>query len=360
MSVGNSSHLPVSLEQLVALNDEMAALVRAGIPLEHGLIELSDELPGRVGDITAHIGRRLREGETLPQILASDEQRFPPVWRAVVEAGIRSGRLSSALEGLSTTARHVVELRRAIIAAWIYPLVVMTLAYILLVCAVVYFAPVIYGVYEDLQLSPNRLLESMRRLGTTVYWWGPAIPLVAVVVVGSWYYRTGHAVWRRRLGSWRAGGVLTFLRRPTVGQALRDGRIATFAETLALLIDHELPLPDALVLAADASGDPDLREGASSIRQRLAAGETFASRDQIPDSFPPLTGWLLVTGLQHTGLSNMLRSTASMYRRRAAGASFWAATYLPLLLTAIVGGGVTLLLALTVFLPVIQLLYALG
>ena len=71
----------ISLDQLVALNDEMAALVRAGVPLEQGLTELGRDMPGRLGEIAAELGQRMGGGETLPQILAADEHRFPPVWR---------------------------------------------------------------------------------------------------------------------------------------------------------------------------------------------------------------------------------------------------------------------------------------
>ncbi|MBP90775.1 MAG: hypothetical protein CMJ64_29370 [Planctomycetaceae bacterium] len=67
----------VQLEQLSALNDEMAALVRAGVPLEQGLTELGSKMPGRLGRLASFLAERLAAGEGLSQILANNEDRFP-------------------------------------------------------------------------------------------------------------------------------------------------------------------------------------------------------------------------------------------------------------------------------------------
>ena len=104
----------VSLDQLIALNDEIAALVRAGIPLEKGLTQLGREAPGRLGLLASRLADRMNAGESLGEILEKDKTTFPPVWRSVVLAGIRSNHLAAALESLSRTGRRAMELRRSI------------------------------------------------------------------------------------------------------------------------------------------------------------------------------------------------------------------------------------------------------
>ena len=101
-----------SLEDLIALNDEIAALARAGMPLERGLLDLGRDVPGRLGAMTTALGERMSRGEGLAEAIAAQGDRLPPMYRAVVEAGIRSGRLPVALEGLAGVARRVVETRR--------------------------------------------------------------------------------------------------------------------------------------------------------------------------------------------------------------------------------------------------------
>ena len=118
----------ITLDELIALNDEIRGLVRAGVPLESGLRWLGDELPGRLGRLASDMSVRLQNGESLAQVVDESPQGFPRLYRAVVAAGIRSGRLAVALEGLSMTARRAVEVRRFMIISLIYPFCVLFIA----------------------------------------------------------------------------------------------------------------------------------------------------------------------------------------------------------------------------------------
>ena len=89
----------VSLDDLIALNDEVAALARAGLPIELGLSGLADSTGGPLGDLTRRLRDRLASGESLAEAFRAEGKMLPPSYRALVEAGMRSGRLSEALEG---------------------------------------------------------------------------------------------------------------------------------------------------------------------------------------------------------------------------------------------------------------------
>ena len=78
---------PITIDELAALNDEIAALVRAGVPLDRGLLQAGSELPGGLKRITQALGERLSRGETLTEALEAESQSTPPLYRAVVEAG---------------------------------------------------------------------------------------------------------------------------------------------------------------------------------------------------------------------------------------------------------------------------------
>ncbi len=104
--------LRVSVDQLIALCDEMRALAGSGVPLERGLLLTASELPGQLGRIASEIGQRGEAGQSLEQILEGDRLQMPDVLRSMILAGIRSGDLTTALEGMATTARRMAELRR--------------------------------------------------------------------------------------------------------------------------------------------------------------------------------------------------------------------------------------------------------
>jgi general secretion pathway protein F len=317
-------------------------------------------MPGRIGEIATLLGTRMSRGETLPEIMASDRRLFPPVWRAVVEAGLRSGNLAAALEGMATTGRRLSELRRVTAMAMIYPLIVVTLAYVLFVFLVTQLAPVTLAAFEDLSSSSDAFLSSLVWLGESARWWSIWVPAAVVLLLGAWWYRSGRA-----MGSFNAvvGGPARQSRpgRATLfRRSLRDGRMATFAELLSLLIEQQVPPHEAVVLAANATGDRSLSEAAEKIAERLRRGEALGDQDPSQQPFPPLLSWLISVGTGRSGFCKTLRMTAETYRQRALRAVSWRALYFPILLTAIVGGGATLAQALAVFLPISRLLYELG
>src|SRR5262245_34637244 len=136
MSQGELDRRPpgsITIDQLLALNTEIAALVRAGVPLERGLVVAGRDVRGRLGRIAAALSRRLSRGESLPEALDGEAQAIPALYRAVVEAGARSGRLSIALEGMARYVRGYSEARAAIGLALWYPVLVLSLAYLLFV-----------------------------------------------------------------------------------------------------------------------------------------------------------------------------------------------------------------------------------
>jgi general secretion pathway protein F len=241
--------------------------------------------------------------------------------------------------------------------AMIYPFVVLSVAYILLLFTIFRIIPTVHAAYEDLTLEPAPLLRSLVWLGQSAPIWCLVVPALFLLAIGVWWYRPGRAA---RSAAWSSGGGLLSAPWPTAARTWRDGRLATFAEILSLLVHQNVPLEEAIVLAADASGDQQLKRGARELAERYRRGEVVTQRDQIPSGFPPLLGWLLAAGPRRIGLGPALESTAAHYRQRTADAATWTAIYTPILLSAVLGGSVTLVQALLIFGPIIQLLYDLG
>jgi len=76
----------ITLDQLIALNDEIAALIRAGVPLDRGLRSLGQDLPGRLGRFATQLSAQLARGESLTDALAEPKAKLPRLYRAVIEA----------------------------------------------------------------------------------------------------------------------------------------------------------------------------------------------------------------------------------------------------------------------------------
>ncbi len=334
----------------------MAALVRAGIPLEAGLQCLGKEMPGSLGRMAAFLSDRISAGESLEQVLRNNEDRFPRLWSAVVRAGLRSGRLSVALESMSMTGRRIAELRRAFGLAMVYPIFVVFLAFGSFVLLTTRLAPVTLDAYEDLTSGSDAMLSMLVGLGASAHIWGIAVPVVAAIVGSVWWWRSGRAAVPQHTTPSNAPTRKRLLR----SGVLRDGRFAAFAEIVALLVRQHVPLHEAIELAGAACGDAAVARSSKELAMQLERGETLLPDDENLRTFPPLLGWLITVGGEPDQLAHALSEMAVQYRQRAERATNWVTIYLPIIITATVGGGVVLIQALAVFRPLCKLLFELG
>lgn len=345
----------ITLDELIALNDEIAALVRAGVPLESALAELGADMPGRLGKIATGIAERAGRGQSLSQVLCDGSVRFPPVYRAVVEAGLRAGRLPAALEALAASIRRVAETQRGVAAAALYPLLVLMSAWGLLAWFAYFTAGRLVPTFRAFGVTGQGLFEWLASCGRWAGYWGPALPVLILVLSAVGWYRSSRAsIIESRL----AGRLLGWL--PWVGRTMRWSRTATFAEVLALLVENRVPLDEAVVLAAEASGDrrmvPAARQWAAALRGGETPGRPLTGRKE----FPPLLMWLMATADRHTALLPALKHAAETYHRRAQDQAELARVFLPVVFTLAVGGTVVLLYALTLFVPYTSMLKTLG
>jgi general secretion pathway protein F len=147
---------------------------------------------------------------------------------------------------------------------------------------------------------------------------------------------------------------------PGVRSVLGNLHRANFAEMLALLVEHRVPLPTAFPLAAEATGAQAVLKETRQIAESLAQGRALA--DSLPASraFPPLMRWMISTGERQGTLAAALRHATDVYRRRAEYQAEWMRLTLPIALMILLGGGVTLIYALSLFLPLSELLRSLG
>jgi general secretion pathway protein F len=342
----------LTLVDLVALSEEMSALVRSGIPLERGLLNLGRDIPGQLGRTTRRLAERLHRGEDLSTALAAEQGTFPRDYEMVVQAGLRTGRLSLALEGVAVAARRLAELRRALGLAIVYPLTVFLLAYGLFVLFVVRLAPELQQAYAGFNLAPHWLLDSLVWLGTSAGTWGPILPIALLALGLLWWRESGRAL---LVNPTRAARVLGWV--PWIGKLIRYSHGAMFAEVLALLLEHGTPLDDALQLAGEASGDTDTLTCARRLADSVRQGQPLARSSA---GLPPILGWLLATQPQQELLVTAARHAAASYAWQAAHQAEKIRLLFPVVVTLCAAGLVTMIYALMLYVPWSQLLRSLA
>jgi type II secretory pathway component PulF len=304
--------LGLSADDLTILNEEIAAMARAGLPLDQGLAHLASEMGrGKLQRITDRLASDLQEGKTLPQALADQGGSLPPYYASLVAAGIRSGRLGEVLATLTNYARTISDLRTAAVNALIYPALILTLAMGLCIFYVTWVAPQFAKIFADFRMRLPVVTETVFAIVNQPYL---ALVTPAIVIftgfVAAWLIlRTterGRMAWTRFVYA-----------VPVVGSLLRSARLAAFTDLLAILVDHNVPLPEAFRLAGEASSDPILRAGSGAVARDLQQGTPLPQALKGHRMVPEFIGWMTSVGERHGRLGSTLHHAAELYRRQA-------------------------------------------
>jgi general secretion pathway protein F len=345
---------PISPEDLIALNDEIASLVRAGVPLELGLHGLAGSASGRLAEISALLAQQLSAGHSIADALASEKTRLPRVYRAVIEAGIKAGRLPQALESVSRYARILLDVRRGISLAMIYPCIVILVTYYLFWHFVGRLSPEMGEMYRMSGEEPGGLLPVVNTLYETVDYLGHFPPAVLVLCM-VWWLMSSRLLFP---AAGIAGVGLQWF--PGLGWILKRFHLANFSELTAILLEQGVPLHEALQLAADSTGNAEVILDAQRLSDGTQRGDSLVESVKSASSFPPFMQWMIASGDRQGALVPSFYQISQMYRRIARRRTEWFKLLLPILLTMVFGGGAVLIYVLSLFVPLTELLRNLG
>jgi len=332
---------------------EISALLRAGLPLDRAL-EILSETPlfNRSGQMPSIVRDRIREGMPFSQALAELLPGVSGTEQAVLSAGEASGRLPQVTSELADTLEEEAEVVEQIRTALLYPVVVTFLVVALLGVLVGFLLPV----YEELLTGMGRELPVLTR-GVLAAGRAFRHPLVLALLAGVVCW----AVWGiRRFRS----KPETFLPRrrfflPVLG-ALQGSLVRTrFSRTLALLLEGGVQLPQAIVQASRATGSIWLSYEGERIAEQVSQGERFADALEgqavLGDDLP---GWVRA-GEASGDLIDLLRHASRSHQRAwSRGLNRALALLEPLLIVSV--GGLILLVALAVLLPMLRINQGLG
>jgi general secretion pathway protein F len=344
-----------SLENYQALNEQLAALVEAGVPIDTGLMPTGGSAAATLERIQSTVARRVGRGESLEEALQGDDQEVPSGYRSLVQLGLHGGgNLAAGFDGASRSARSADRTRYAFESALIYPLVVCVIAYAGLISMCMFFVPTLEEMYVSLRLTPGPGLRVLQLVRDAMPYWVVLLPLLLVLLV-AWRIRAG---WRRRTTGTATSGLAGWL--PGVSKTMFQEHCAHFAEALAELLHDGVPVGEALGLAADSSGAARLREMVARLSTALDDGQLPSDGSPTAQRFPPFLRWAIWQAESTTGRVRALEIAARVYRSAAQRRGQRLRTLAPLVATALFGGTFTLLYGLALFVPMVELLEALA
>jgi len=272
---------------LVAFSAELVALLEAGLSLVEAIDALTEkERDESVRHLLDGMRRRLYEGQRLSVALADFPGTFPTLYVATVRASERSGAIAEALRRYVAYQQQIDVLKKRLISASIYPVVLLAVGSLVMLFLVAYVVPRFSGIYEeiggDLPLASKVLMQ-----------WGRLLDAHGLAVLAGFVGCVALAVWGALRPGLRAAAGRQLARIPMVGYRLELYQLARLYRTVGMLLRGGLPVVTAF----------DMTNGllAAAARPRLAAA-TRAVREGRS-----LTDALAAQGLTTAVAERMLR-----------------------------------------------------
>ena len=342
-------HRPISSDDFIFFNEQLASLASTGLCLDTGLRQLGRDIRSpRLRRVLEETAADLERGLPLDQALEKRAGQMPALYGRVVRAGVESGQLPGTLLNLSHHLRLIAETRRLVAEALAYPAVVLILAVGMVTAVMLLLVPQFAEIFVDFdtQLPTLTLLivESAQHLPQMLYVLGAVILLIALGWLLLRLYPYGRVI-RERL----------VLGIPALGSVLRNSIRARFLRGMAFAVSSGIPLPEALRLSADTTASPGASAEAGQIATRIEQGESAYAACQHTTVIPAMFGYVVVVNTDRNNLEDGLLQLSTAYESRAVHSqSLLRAWLAPLAVLAV--GSVIGVCILALFLPLVSLL----
>lgn len=288
------------------LNQQFNTLIKAGLPILKSLDLLATRASSpRLRPVIAQIRDQIREGKSLSE--AVDEAGvFSKVYATAILAGEKSGNLPGVLDYYIAYQRVSTGVKKKIAATLVYPVLLITVATVIVTYLVTGVVPKFALLYRDMNVelpTPTRILIALT-VDYRFHFLG-FIVLLALIAMGVF-------LWSRT----EEGGT-TFdrfkFRLPLVGDTLLKFQVAQFSRTLATLLTGGTPLVAGLQTATEAITSKLLRSTVAEATQMVREGESLHAALSLKGVMPKMAVDMIEVGESSGAISPMLNSVAEFY-----------------------------------------------
>jgi len=306
LSFGGRHH-KITRHEFLVFNQELATLLKAGMPLVQSLDILRMRLANPVFKaVLDDVHEKVRGGTALSDAFMEHGEHFPSVYTASLMAGERSGNLDAVLRRYVAYTKVIDTVRSKTISALVYPVILIALALVLVGIIVIKVVPTFsdfYGSFGAQLPVSTRIIVAVSDFVRAQMW-----PLLGALALGAIGFRT----WLRRPGQ-KARFDRVVLGLPGIGPSMHKFATSQLARTLATLLGGGIPLVNALDIAAKSTGNRFMGRELELVAQKVREGQGFAATLLERRTVPDVAIKMIEVGESTGALQEMLNSLADFY-----------------------------------------------
>ena len=324
---------------------QISVMIKAGISLKDGLKDIGENTKDRlVKEIFLKSAEAIDSGKTLSDVFMDYQQYIGGISLALIRLGEQTGDLAASLDYLADIYENMYENRKKMVKALRYPVITLIAIVVAFVILIMMVVPKFKSIFEQLHAQlplPTRIL-----LGTeyVLSHYGMLVFLIifAIIFAIIFFYKTSKDF------KYKADAVL--LKTYLIKDIIRYATLHRFLLILSSLLSSGVPLVESLKISEGIVGNEVIKKKISDIRKGINQGRSFAEMLKEADLVNFIALRMISAGEESGELDTMLKNAASYYEDRFQSViDNMQAAIEPIMLTVI--GGLVLLLALGIFLP---------
>ena len=338
----------IGRQELLVFNQELATLLKAGMPLVQSL----DILRQRVSNPTFKavldgVYDKVKAGMALSDAFGEHPDLFPPVYSASLMAGERAGNLDEVIRRYVAYEKVIGTVKRRTISALIYPAILVMMMLVLIGIIMLRVVPAFSDFYA--QFGRQLPLSTRIIIGVSNFVVGN-LPLIIVAIIGA---AIALASWWKRPGQ-RARVDRMLLQVPWAGETVRKFATSQMARTLGTLLGGGIPLVNALDIASRSMTNRYLASELSVATRSVREGESFAASLRERAAFSDVAVKMVEVGESTGALQEMLNSLAEFFEEEI---ETEVARFITLIepVILIIMGAVIALVVLALYMPLFEL-----
>jgi len=297
----------IKLTELTVFTQQVAAMLEAGLPLVSALEALQEQTENPVFRvIIRNVKNEVSAGRTFSDSCKDYPRAFPNLFVSMVEAGEASGNLAEILEKTSSYFEDTVKLVKQVKGALVYPVVVISLAVILVNVLLIFVIPVFSEMFKDFGAElpkPTQLL-----IGLSDFLKSYIIYLIIGMFGVFWGIKKFVATPRGRVVK-----DTVLLKLPVVGELTKKVNLSRFCRTYAILMRSGVPILSTLDIVAAASGNVFVEAACKDVSKHISQGGQVSEVLANDPYFPPMIKHMSRAGEQTGNVDGMLVKVADFY-----------------------------------------------
>lgn len=343
MSLGG--HRKVKQAQFLIFNQQFLTLIKAGLPILNSLdLLIKRQRNPYLQTLLQNVRDRVKGGESLSVAFAG-QGAFPKIYTSTLMAGEKSGNMEEVLARYVAFQRLALTFKKKLAVSLVYPALLVTVVFGMLIFLVTYVVPQFAKLYEDMHAQLPAITLFMLAIGTHAQRYAPvAIGGVVVAIVGLWQWK------KTDKGAETVDRAILGL--PLLGQIWLKYQVANFSRMLSTLLAGGMPLVPSLETAGASMSSRRILNGISHAAVRVREGQPLAKSLEQQKMFPELSVEMIEVGESTGALPAMLNSVAEFYEedvQTALGAAMALIEPVVLIIMAVFVGGILISLYLPIF-----------